>query len=190
MRIAVTGGIGSGKSYVCKALATRGIEVYDCDSAAKRLMHASPALRESLTSLIGNDAYDTGGRLNKAVVARFLLQSESNAMKLNATVHPAVARDFLSSGSRWMECAILFESGFDALVDVKVCVTAPMETRLSRMMQRDGITREKALEWISRQMSQEDVAQRCDYVINNDGKMNIEQQIDKLLNDINRINHN
>lgn len=190
MRIALTGGIGSGKSYVCKVLAARGIDVYDCDSAAKRLMHASPILRKNLTSLIGDDAYDAAGRLNKAVVARFLLQSESNAMMLNATVHPVVARDFLSSGRQWMECAILFESGFDELVDVKVCVTAPMETRLSRVMQRDGITREKALEWMARQMSQDDVAQRCDYIINNDGETDVERQIDKLLNDINRIIHN
>lgn len=190
MRIAVTGGIGSGKSYVCKALAARGIDVYDCDDAAKRLMHASSDLKQRLTLLIGNDAYDADGRLNKAVVARFLLQSESNATVLNATVHPAVARDFLSSGKQWMECAILFESGFDALVDVKVCVTAPMETRLSRVMQRDGITRGKVLEWMSRQMAQDDVASRCDYVIDNDGKADIERQIDRLLNNIKQMNHN
>ena len=78
MKIAITGGIGSGKSYVCKLLEQRGISIYDCDSAAKRLMRTSPALRQQLSQLIGSETYDAEGRLDKAVVARFLLQSEAN----------------------------------------------------------------------------------------------------------------
>ena len=110
--IAITGGIGSGKSYVCSMLRRRGIEVYDCDSAAKRIIATSAEVRRGLTRLMGPHTFLADGRLNKAAVAEFLLQSESNAKAINDIVHPAVAADFKKSGVRWMECAILYESGF------------------------------------------------------------------------------
>jgi len=183
MRIAVTGGIGSGKSFVCRRLSGLGIDVYDCDSAAKRLMRTSSRIRDRLKALVGECVYD-GGRLDKAVMARFLLESEEHAEAVSAIVHPAVAEDFEASGKRWMECAILFESGFDRLVDITVCVVAPEDVRIERIMRRDGITREKALEWIARQMPQEEVARRCTYTIVNDGKENIENQINNIINKI------
>ena len=83
MKIGITGGIGSGKSYVCKRLARYGIEVYDCDAAAKRLIRTSPVIRRKLTELIGPDTY-IDGQLNKAAVAQFLLQSEANAKAIDA----------------------------------------------------------------------------------------------------------
>ena len=106
----ITGGIGTGKSYVCNLLRKRGIDVYDCDSAAKRLMRTSAYIRERLTTLIGEDAYSDDGTLNKPVVAKFLLQSEENKQSINAIVHPVVMEDFLASGQQWMECAILYLS--------------------------------------------------------------------------------
>lgn len=181
MRIAITGGIGSGKSYVCSRLAARGIQVYDCDSAAKRIMRHSQEVREALTGLVGPDAY-VGERLNKAAVAAFLLASEDNARAIDGIVHPAVARDFIGSGALWMECAILYESGFDRLVDRVVAVTAPCEVRVERVMRRDGITRDKALEWMGRQMEQEEVARRADFVIVNDGTLDVDRQIYELIN--------
>ena len=180
MKIAITGGIGSGKSYVCRTLEQRGIRIYDCDSAAKRLMRTSPTLRQQLTELIGPDTYDSEGHLNKAEVARFLLLSEQNAQAIDAIVHPAVAQDFLQSGYQWMECAILFESGFDNLVDKVIVVTAPEEIRIERVMNRDGITREKALEWMHHQWSQEQVVEKSHYEIINDGHP-LEPQIEKIL---------
>ena len=104
--VAITGGIGSGKSYVCRIIGERGIDIYDCDSAAKRLMRNSDNLKRSLTSLIGPEAY-IDGRLNKAAVADFIMQSESNVKAVNAIVHPAVADDLLASGLTWFESAIL-----------------------------------------------------------------------------------
>lgn len=184
MKIGITGGIGSGKSYVCRRFCERGISVYDCDAAAKRIMRSSPGIRQALTSLIGSNAYE-GGTLNKAAVAAFLLASEDNARAIDAIVHPAVADDFVSSGSSWMECAILYESGFDRLVDKVVAVIAPEEVRIARIMQRDGITREKAMEWISRQMPQDDVARRAGYVIINDGTCDVDRQINEIINKLN-----
>lgn len=181
--IAITGGIGSGKSYVCRLLGQHGVEVYDCDSAAKRLMRTSADLQARLTRLIGADTF-IGGELNKAAIAAFMMKSDDNVKAVNAIVHPAVAEDFLSSGYTWMESAILYDSGFDRYADIVIAVTAPKETRVQRIIARDNITREKALEWIARQLPQEEVAGRADYVIVNDGVQDIGKQADRILTQI------
>ena len=183
-RIAITGGIGSGKSYVCKLLKARGIEVYDCDAGAKHVLATSAEVRRRLTELIGADAYMADGRLNKAVVASFLLASEDNKKAINAIVHPAVMDDFISSGKAWMESAILFESGCDRFVDKVVAVTAPDDVRISRIMMRDNITRAKAQEWIDCQMSQEEIRRRSDFELINDGRQDVESQIEDIINNI------
>ena len=186
MKIGITGGIGSGKSYVCKLLAARGITVYDCDAAAKRLMRTSPTLRRQLTELIGANTYQPDGTLNKAVVAQFLLASEQNAKAIDAIVHPAVFRDFIESGVDWMESAILFESGINRLVDRVLVVTAPEPVRIRRIMQRDGISAEKAREWIDRQWPQDKIRALADYEIVNDGETDLLSQVDSLLARINQ----
>lgn len=180
MRIAITGGIGSGKSYVCQRLKERGIVVYDCDAGAKRLMGSSEDIRNGLISLIGDDAYD-GWTLNKPVVTRFLLESESNKLAINAIVHPAVIRDFYDSGLQWMESAILYEAHLEHTVDRVVCVVAPEDVRIDRVVKRDSVSRERAKQWIDAQISQEDVAQRADAVIVNDGVKSVDEQLDKVL---------
>ena len=173
MKIGITGGIGSGKSYVCKLLKAHGIEVYDCDQAAKRIIRTSEEVRQKLLQLIGS--------LEKADIARFLLESETNAKKIDAIVHPAVFRDFEESGYQWMESAILYESGANKLVDRVVVVTAPEEVRIQRVMQRDTISREKALQWMQRQWPQEELCRRADYEILNDGHADLNEQIEALL---------
>ena len=180
MKIGITGGIGSGKSYICQRLKTRGIEVYDCDSAAKRLIRTSDSIRRQLTQLIGEDTY-IGDSLNKVAVARFLLASESNAQAIDHIVHPAVFQDFMDSGMQWMESAILYESGINKLVDRVIVVTAPLEIRIQRVMQRDGITRENVEQWMQRQWSQEEIRKQADYEIVNDGIADIDAQIDIIL---------
>ena len=180
MKIGITGGIGSGKSYVCQRLKAHGIDVYDCDAAAKRLIRTSTTIRQQLTALIGPEVY-IGDQLDKAVVAHFLLESEANAKAIDQIVHPAVFRDFEESGMEWMESAILYESGINQLVDRVIVVTAPEEVRIQRVMQRDAISREKTLQWIQRQWPQEEVRQRADYEIINDGKADIDEQIARLL---------
>lgn len=192
MKFGITGGIGSGKSFVCKRLQLRGIDVYDCDAAAKRLINTDADIRRKLTALIGPEAYmsvpngsivgTTPTVLNKAAVARFLLDSESNAKAIDDIVHPAVFRDFQESGIEWMESAIMYESGIYRLVDRVIVVTAPLEVRIQRVMKRDGITREKVLEWMQRQWPQDEVRHRADYEIINDGQADIDAQIDHLVN--------
>ena len=195
MKIGIAGGIGSGKSYVAGRLRLRGIEVYDCDSAAKRLMRTSTELRQQLTALIGPDCYVANEpdeaykphepyRLNKPAVARFLLASDDNAHAINAIVHPAVFADFLESGLEWMESGIMYESGADRYVDRVVVVTAPEEVRLQRITHRDGISREKAQEWIARQWPQDRVRQLADYEIVNDGQTDIDKQLNIILKEL------
>ena len=185
LRVAITGGIGSGKSYVCRRLERHGIRVYDCDTAAKRLMHDSDELREALRQLVGDEVY-VGNVLQKPVMARFLLKSEANKQAVNDVVHPAVARDFEESGYTWLESAILFDSGFDMRTrfDYIICVTAPLEVRIRRVMKRDGISRQQALDWIQRQLPQDEVRARSDFEIVNDGKANIEKQIETIIKQI------
>ena len=194
MKIGITGGIGSGKSYVCRLLEQRGYTVYDCDNAAKRLIRTSPFIRRRLTALIGPETYfkESGDRsqesveyiLNKKAVAEFLLKSEDNARAIDRIVHPAVFRDFIESGLEWMESAIIYESGIHRLVDRVIVVTAPEELRIQRVMARDEISREKVLEWMSRQLPQEEVRQRADFEIVNDGLADLNQQLDEILKEI------
>ena len=187
MKIAITGGIGSGKSYVCRILEKQGIKVYDCDAEAKRLMRYDADLQESLKQLVGEEVYSAEGILQKPVLAQFLLASEANKQAVNDVVHPAVARDFEQSDYQWLESAILFDSGFDRRThfDFVVCVTAPVPVRLKRIMLRDHISEQKAQEWIDAVMPQEELIARSDYEIVNDGVNDVEAQVVHLLNLLN-----
>ena len=187
MKIAITGGIGSGKSYVCRILEKQGIRVYDCDAEAKRLMRTDARLQTGLKKLVGEQVYSAEGVLQKPVLAQFLLAGEVNKQAVNDVVHPAVARDFEQSSYEWMESAILFDSGFYRRIhlDFVVCVTAPIPVRIQRIMQRDHIPAEKAQRWIDAVMPQEELAARSDFEIVNDGEQDIDAQVRKLLDIIN-----
>ena len=186
MRIGIAGGIGSGKSYVCERIRQRGFEVYDCDSAAKRLIRTDSDIRQQLTALIGPDTYTPEGQLNKAVVARFLLASDANANAIDAIVHPAVFRDFEASGLQWLESAIMYESGISRLMDRVIVVTAPLEVRIRRVMNRDRISRSQVLAWMSKQYPQEQVVALADFELINDGKADIEQQLNNIIEQCNK----
>ena len=186
MKIGIAGGIGSGKSYLSRILEQKGYQVYDCDAAAKRLIRTEPEIREKLTELIGPRAYREDGELNKALVSQFLLASARNTRAVNAIVHPFVFRDFEASGLEWMESGIMFESGINTLVDRVVAVIAPKHVRIQRVMERDRITKEKVLEWMDRQMPQRDVIKKADFVVINDGQMDLERQIIKIIDQCNK----
>lgn len=187
MKIAITGGIGSGKSYVCRILEKHGIWVYDCDAGAKRLMRQDADLQAGLKKLVGKEVYSADGILQKPVLAQFILTGEANKQAVNDVVHPAVARDFEQSDCEWMESAILFDSGFNRRThfDKVVCVSAPVAVRLQRIMQRDHISQEKAQQWIDAVLPQEELIARSDYEIVNDGVSDVEAQVVHLLNLLN-----
>ena len=172
MRICLTGGIGAGKSYVCRILRERGVEIYDTDNAAKRLIAESPLIRQRLKELVGG--------VEKQAIAAFLLKSEENKLAINNIVHPAVIEDYLNSGYEWMECAIIYEAHLEQYVDKVIAVTAPREVRIERIMSRDGISREEAEQWIDAQYPQEKVAERADFVIDNNGNKDLQKQLEEI----------
>ena len=183
--VALTGGIGSGKSFVADCLSQRGIKVYDCDAAAKRLMRESASLRRQLTALVGEGLYENNV-LQKRLLAEFILKSEQNKQAVNNVVHPAVAADFLASGLEWFESAILFESSFYKRVelDFVVCVTAPENVRIERICRRDNITQEQAKHWIDAQWPQDDMEAASDFTIVNDGVSDVPSQLETIINKI------
>ena len=188
-KIGITGGIGSGKSYVCRKIAQRGIPIYSTDDHAKLLMTQDPQIIEGLKQLIGPDTY-IGGQLNRPLIAQYLFSDPTHAAQVNAIVHPAVKRDFCSWASRQtsdivvQECAILFESGFATTVDITVEVYAPRDIRIQRACQRDHATPAQIEARMKHQMDEEDKRQLADLCILNDGTADIDKQIDMLLKQI------
>ena len=189
IKVGITGGIGSGKTFVCNKLKDRGIPVYNCDDEAKRLIQEKPSIKERLCALIGNDAY-IDGTLNKPAIAKFLFTNSDNARKINSIVHPAVKQDFIEWAERQsqplviQECALLFEAGFQDSVDAVIAVYAPAEVRIERAMKRDKATRQQIEARMSQQLDDEEKRCRASYVIVNDGKTDIDKQIDYYLNNI------
>ena len=184
-KIAICGGIGSGKSTVCGMFAERGAAIYDSDSRAKALMSESAELRAALIAEFGEGCYK-GGELNRPYLAEKVFGSEEQLVKLNAIVHPAVKADFLAWAEEQegdfciLETAILFESGFDAVVDCSVAVLAPMPLRIERAMQRDGATREQIEARIKAQMSDDELMRRADFAIVNIHLEDVEKDVAEL----------
>ena len=145
MKIGITGGIGSGKSYVSNLLRQKfGIPVYDCDKEAKRLTAEDEEIRQRLIALVGPEVF-AGGGLNKQLLADYLFADVEHASAVNAIIHPIVLLDFekwaADNGQQTtvgLESAILYESGFNASVDYVLFVDAPEDVRLRRAMLRDN----------------------------------------------------
>ena len=173
--LGITGGIGSGKSYVAQMLQARwDVPVYDCDSEAKRLTAESDDIRTALTQLVGDHLWQQG-QMQKPVLAAYLFASPEHAAQVNAIIHPAVRRDFLcwaDAHSRSpvvaIESAILCESGFHTLVDSILLVDAPLEVRLQRAMLRDGASRQQVMARMARQDSAQ-ARQLARFTVINDG---------------------
>lgn len=197
IKIGITGGIGSGKSVVASLLEKDfGVPVYDSDSRAKALMLTDTSIREGLVALLGDQAYLPEG-LNKPLLAKYLFASDENARRINAIVHPAVKRDFVSWSEEYrcqgckavaVESAILFESGMDLLVDMVIMVHAPLEVRITRTMKRDSASREQVEARIQAQMDDSEKYRMAQMVVENDGIIPLHPQLELLMQKINRQN--
>ena len=170
--IGITGGIGSGKSYISALLQKEfEIPVYDCDSEAKRLTAESEEIRQQLVELVGPEVF-TEGRLNKQLLANYLFSDPEHASKVNAIIHPAVLKDFKLWAEKQqkplvaLESAILYESGFNAFVDKVIFVDAPEEVRLQRAIERDSAKAEQIKARMK--MQQPDIQRgQADFIIQN-----------------------
>lgn len=187
IKIGITGGIGSGKSVVATLLRLYGIPVYIADEESKRLTNSSPVIRRALVDLVGEAIYDADGKLDKPRLANFIFGQPEHLARVNAIIHPEVNRDFLDWSERQekafcaIESAILFESGFDRIVDVKLMVLAPLEIRLERAIARDHASREALERRIKSQMADEEKASRSDYVIHNDDRKALIPQVENFI---------
>lgn len=186
LKVGITGGIGSGKTTVCKIFETLGIPIYYADDRAKWLMVNSPALQTGIINLFGKESYDEVGQLNRAYIGGIAFKHPKKLQKLNALVHPAVFVD----GENWQqeqmilqapytlkEAALLYESGSHKFLDKMIVVTAPEALRIERVMKRDGLDKTAVQDRIARQMPEEEKVAQADYIINNDGQQLLIPQV-------------
>ncbi len=187
--IGLTGGIGSGKSYVAEFFAECGVPCYNCDSRAKMLNNTNANIINSITKRYGQQAY-IDGELDRKFVAQKIFSDKRELQWMNSLVHPVVRADFIQWRSHQtanmvlVESAILIDSGFGEVCDKIVVVDAPIDLRLERVMQRDATTREQVLKRIGNQMNNEKMLIRADYVIVNNGTADIASQVDSILSSI------
>ena len=184
--VGITGGIGSGKSYVCSLFHNHGVPIYSADAAAKRVMVQDSDLMEEIKALLGPDAYSQSGTLNRQFVASIVFKDPDKLKALNALVHPAVAKDFAAwkleqTGCYCLyEAAILIESGGAKKCDRIILVSAPYEKRIEMVMQRDGATRREVLERIRAQSSDRAKRKHAHHELRNNYKKDIESKVSRL----------
>ena len=173
MKIGITGGIGSGKSTVCRLFAQKGAAVYDSDAAAKRLMQQDDALRVRLTERFGAGTF-RDGQLDRGYLAGVVFSDPQALADLNALVHPVVMAYVI------LESAILFEAGLETCVDKTVAVLAPRELRIERTCRRDDCGPDEVGRRIAAQLDDDTLSGRADYTIVNIFEEDLEPAVVKL----------
>jgi dephospho-CoA kinase len=184
LKIGITGGIGSGKTTVCRIFETLGIPIYYADDRAKALMTEDADLIHAVKNLFGNAAYFEDGSLNRTLISEVAFSNPLILNELNAIVHPAVRRD----GENWhnaqigvpytlKEAALHFESGGYKLMDKMICVAAPRELRIGRVLKRGGLNRSEIEARIAKQLPDEEKIKQSDFVIYNDGLQSLIPQV-------------
>ena len=187
IKIAVTGGIGSGKSYISHLLEDMHIPVYNADNEAKRLTVSDAGIRGELIALLGEEVYKDG-LLNKLLLASYLFSDPAHVLQINSIIHPRVRKDFTVWVERQekceivgMESAILYEAGFQDTVDAVIMVYAPVELRIQRAMYRDGASEEQVRARIAAQMDDEEKRRRADFTGVNDGGQLLIPQLNRIV---------
>ncbi len=185
LRIGLTGGIGSGKSTAAKIFETLGIPVYYADDASKRLMNKNEELKAAIQKQFGKEIY-TDGKLNRKLLSSFVFNNPEKLALLNSIVHPATIKD----AEDWMqkqtapyaikEAALIFESGSQEHLDKVIGVYAPVAVRISRVMQRDNVSREEVISRMNRQINEDIKMRLCNYVVINDEQQLLIPQVLKL----------
>ncbi|MCC8144727.1 MAG: dephospho-CoA kinase [Tannerellaceae bacterium] len=190
LKIGIIGGIGSGKSLIASLFELSGIPVYIADTRSKLLTDTSPVIRQALTKLFGETIY-TNNTLNKKLLTGFIFSDAAKLAQVNAIIHPEVQKDFLQWTAQLsqpycaIESAILFESGFNHLVDISVLVYAPPEVRIERVITRDQVDRQQVLQRINNQLPDEEKKEKADFIFYNDNKHPILPQLTSFLGMLN-----
>ena len=195
LKLGITGGIGSGKSVVCRIFKEIGIPVYDADQEAKILLKSDPEIVSAVKQLIGKEAYDPSGSPNRAFISSVVFSSPEKLEALNNIIHPAVRKNFLE----WVdanaekkivvkEAAIMFESGAWKDMDFIAVVVAPEACRIARVLKRDSKNEKQIKAIIDQQLPEAELIKRADFVVVNNDHQLVMPQILSLIEELeNRI---
>ena len=185
LKVGITGGIGSGKTWVCRVFQHLGVPLFNADEEVKNLYQTDETLKGLLITEFGNSAYTPSGDFNKAFFREILVDSNMRE-SLNQIVHPLVFKRFEEWSSEQKspyvikEAAILFESGADKTVDKSIGVFAPLEIRMERVIARDNRTREEVQTIMNMQLSDDALKSKVDYTIINDNEHGVIDQVRAL----------
>lgn len=186
MFVGITGGIGSGKTYICEKFRAMGIPVYNADERAKFLMENNTELISKLKENFGEEIYSEG-KLNRKSLADKVFNNTDALALLNSLVHPAVEKDVenwaeANKNQKYLikEAALLFETGSYKNLDKTILVHAPEDERILRVMKRDKSSKEQVLARIQNQLSDLEKMEHADFIINNNGKNEIDKIVMKL----------
>jgi dephospho-CoA kinase len=188
-RLGITGGIGSGKTSVCKVFEVLGIGVFSADREAQKIMENDKVIISGIKAITGKNLY-TDGSLNRKELASIIFKDKNILLKVNSLIHPAVFENFKkwtllqSSPYVIMEAAILFESGGSEFVDRIATVVAPVEQRITRVIQRNKLSQEQVMDRIRNQMDDQERIKRSDFIIQNAENDMIIPSILKIHNEI------
>jgi dephospho-CoA kinase len=186
IRVGITGGIGSGKSTVCKIFASMGVMVLDADQLAKNIAEIDTEVKQEIIKSFGEESYEEE-RYNRKYIASIVFNDAEKLKLLNSIIHPAV----INYSNRWAdehssekylikEAALMFESGSYKYNDINIVVNSPLELRIDRLLKRDQSNRDEILRRINSQMSDEDRNAMADRIIINDEKVSLIDQVYKL----------
>ena len=180
--IGLTGGIGSGKSTVLELFKILGVKTYSADESAKKLVNTDPYLINLIKSSFGDNIYDKG-ILNSRKLSKIVFEDTEKLKLLNSIIHPAVARDFklflnsINEDYIVKEAAIIFETKSENNYDKIIFIQSPLEIRIERVIMRDNISREEVMKRINNQLDENLIIDKCDYVISNENKEDLEDKV-------------
>jgi len=186
LKVGITGGIGTGKSFVAGIFRVLGIPVYEADRRAKEITEESPGLKKQIIDLLGTQAYTPEGKYNRVFVSRAIFTDARLKQALESLIHPEVRKD----GEAWFrrqeeeghpyclkEAALLYESGSDRDLDQIIVVDAPLELRIRRLIKRDGLSENEIMNRVNQQWAQEIKKEKADFIIHNDGRHPVIPQV-------------
>ncbi len=191
LQIGITGGIGSGKSLICRILDLLKIPVFNADEVSKKLLDTDQSVIDSVIALLGPNAYPGNGKADRIFIAGIVFNNPEKLQSLNAILHPAVQQHYInwvsmhnSSAIVAKEAAIMFESGSNKGMDHIIAVTAPEALRIERVQKRDGKSIAEVHNIIKQQLAQDEIIKRSDFCIVNDDQHLIIPQILDIISKI------
>lgn len=195
--IGLCGSSGSGKGYICQLLESRGIKWIDTDKVYREMTLCKTECTDALADMFGTKILNSDGSLNRIELSKLVFSgknAEENRKSLNKIAHSFILREteglidtYKKEGAKavLVDAPLLFESGFDKICDTTICVTAPFEIKIERIVKRDNLSYDNALARLKSQLSDDELRARCDYEIDNSGNKDINAQLENILSALN-----